>query len=274
MRAPADTLPPAPADTLPPDPPAHPAPPHGPADLHATLRERTEERMAQNTGRLPTSTATLAAQDAQRVLHELRVHQIELEMQNEELLAAHQQADEARARYLDLFDTAPVGYVIVSQPGLFLEVNHTAAAMLGAPSQMLVERPLAHFVHPDHQDTLYLHCHRLFESGVAQNCELRLVKHDGTFLWARLDSAITRAPGAQPVWRVMLSDITEKISAEHAMRRKHAELQAMNEDLAVFNNVAVGRELRMIELKQEINALRVAAGQEPRYAQQLTGEPS
>lgn len=218
-------------DGLPPD---HVAPPPRPPDLKPTLRQRSEERIRQNADRHSAPTATLAPKDTQRTLHELHVHQIELEMQNEELLTAHQQADEARARYLDLFDSAPVGYVIVSKPGLFLEVNTTAATLLGTHRHLLVKQPVARFIHKDDQDIYYLHRRQLIDSAAPQNCELRLVKPNGTTVWSRLDSTLAQDADGQIVCRVMLSDITERKQAEQARQESEARYHGL------FNNLVEG----------------------------------
>ena len=209
--------------------------------MKPTLRQRSELRIRTNADHLPASATGLIPAETQRALHELRVHQIELEMQNEELHAAHKRADEARARYLDLFDSAPAGYVIVSQPGLLLEVNTTAATLLGTPREQLVQQPIARFVHKEDQDRYYLHRQRLFDSALPQHCELRLVRRDGTDLWARVDSTLAQDDAGQPVCRVMLSDITERKQAEQALQeseaRYHGLFNALSEGFCVIEMV-------------------------------------
>ena len=91
------------------------------------------------------------------MLHELRVHQIELEMQNEELRRAQAELDAARARYFDLYDLAPVGYCTLSEQGLILEANLTAATLLGVARGALVKQPFTRFILKEDQDIYYLH---------------------------------------------------------------------------------------------------------------------
>ena len=81
-------------------------------------------------------------------MHELQVHQIELEMQNEELRRAQETIAESRDRYADLYDFAPVGYFTLDPQGLILEVNLTGARLLGAPRDSLLRKPFILFVAP------------------------------------------------------------------------------------------------------------------------------
>ena len=97
----------------------------------ADLRRRAEE-MAQEKGeQIPEDLDSLSPEETRQVLHELRVHQIELEMQNEELRRAQAELEASRARYFDLYDLAPVGYFTLSEQGLILEANLTAADSAG-----------------------------------------------------------------------------------------------------------------------------------------------
>ena len=97
----------------------------------------------------------LSPEDARQVLHELRVHQIELEVQNEELRRAQAELEASRARYFDLYDLAPVGYFTVSEQGLILEANLTAAGLLGVPRAALVNKPLTRFIVRGDQDIYF-----------------------------------------------------------------------------------------------------------------------
>jgi PAS domain S-box-containing protein len=152
---------------------------------------------------------------ALRSLHELRVHQIELEMQNEELRRTQEELEVSRARYFDLYDLAPVGYVTLSEKGLILEANLTAAKLLGLARSALIKQPLSRFILPQDQDTYYLHRKALLETGAPQAWECRLLKKDAGPFWAQVEA--TTAPGVDgvSVCRAVVSDITErKLEAE------------------------------------------------------------
>jgi len=149
------------------------------------------------------------------MLHELRVHQIELEMQNENLRRTQAELDAARARYFDLYDLAPVGYCTVSEKGLILEANLTAAKLLGWERKQLVKQPLTSFIHNEDQDVYYLQRKQLFESGAPQVCELRMLNKEGNHFWARLDATVVQeGMDGTPVCRVVMSDISERKRAE------------------------------------------------------------
>ena len=127
-------------------------------------------------------------------------------MQNEELRRAQVELDAARARYFDLYDLAPVGYCTVSEEGLILEANLTAASLLGVARGALVGQRLTGFILPEDEDIYYLHRKQLFETGEPQACELRMVKKDGTAFWAHLEATAAEDPGGEPVCRVVMSD--------------------------------------------------------------------
>jgi PAS domain S-box-containing protein len=186
------------------------------------LRKQAEAKLAL----APKPLAAASPAETQHLLHELRVHQIELEMQNEELRKAQAEIEAGRARYFDLYDLAPVGYVTVSEKGLVLEANLTAAALLGVNRAALVRQPLTRFILKKDQDLYYLLRNRLAEgsggqAGQAhslQTCELRMLKPDGSYFWAQLDATAMEGPDGAPAYRVVLNDITARKQAEEALR--------------------------------------------------------
>jgi len=133
------------------------------------LRKRAEERLQKQSSDL----GVLAPKESWLMLHELRVHQIELEMQNEELRRTQIELEASRARYFDLYNLAPVGYMTLSEQGLILEANLTAANLLGVDRSRLVKKPVTHFIVPEDEDVYYLHRKHLFETGARQVCEIR-----------------------------------------------------------------------------------------------------
>jgi len=204
------------------------------------LRKRAEKKAKTDEAKIR---EMLSPKEIRRTLHELRVHQIELEMQNEELRRAQAELDAARARYFDLYDLAPVGYCTVSEQGLILEANLTAATLRGVARGALVNQPLTHFILPEDQDIYYRLRKHLFETGAPQVCELRLVKKDGDPFWAHLEATAAKDADGDPMCRVVLSDITARKRAEEAIHRKAKELQEKNDELNRFT-YAVSHDLR------------------------------
>jgi PAS domain S-box-containing protein len=148
--------------------------------------------------------------------HELQVHQIELEMQNEELRGAQAALEVARDRYQDLYDFAPLGYLSVGVNGLIEEVNLTGAAMLGEKRGKLLGRRLAAFVAPEDGDRWALAFRSIVERDEKQTCEVTLRRKDGSPLGAALDCV--RATGAAgPAVRIAFTDITERKRTEEVL---------------------------------------------------------
>jgi two-component system, cell cycle sensor histidine kinase and response regulator CckA len=200
-------------------------------NLATKLRRQAEEKadkMAENL-------EVLSPAEIRKTLHELQVHQIELEIQNEELRVAQAELDALRVRYFDLYDLAPVGYCTLNQQMLILEANLTAATLLGKDRGTLVRKPITRFIHKDDQDIYYLHSKRLLEtdsassgeSGELWTCELRMVKMNGTPFWVRLEAVAAIDTDGAPVSRLLISDITDKKRIE----AETAELEAQNRQL-------------------------------------------
>jgi len=189
------------------------------------LRDSAEDQLARRSD----VSVKLSSKNPENLIHELRVHQIELEMQNEELRRAQAELDAARARYFDLYDLAPVGYCTVSEQGLILEANLTATTLLGVARGALVKQSLTRFILKEDQDSYYLHCKQLFESGEPQACELRLVKMDGAPVWVRLEATVAQDADGMPVCLAVMSDITKRKQVEKALLIKTMLLEAQSE---------------------------------------------
>lgn len=184
-----------------------------------TLRQQAEARLLQKTVLSAEHSQALSPAATGQMLHELRVHQIELEMQNEELRESQVALDAARARYFDLYDLAPVGYCTVSGQGMIMHANLAAASLLGITRGALIKRPLSQFIVKADQDIYYLQRKKLLETGEPQSCELRMVKNGATQAWVHLATAVAQDADGAPELRVVLSDISERKRAEAATAR-------------------------------------------------------
>jgi len=188
---------------------------------HDTLRVRAQTRLDP----AEEDTAAMSPEQTQRILHELRVHQVELEMQNEELRRTQVELEASQTRYFDLYDLAPVGYLTLSEHGLILQTNLSAATLLGVPRGTLVKQPLSRLILKADQDNYYLYRKRIFETGEPQACELRMVKNDGTQIWARLAATVAQDAEGRPISRVVLDNITERKEAEETLRESENSLR-------------------------------------------------
>jgi PAS domain S-box-containing protein len=167
-------------------------------------------------------------EDTSRLLYELEVHQIELEMQNEELRRAQAALSASHARYFDLFDLAPAGYLTLDGAGLIAEANLAAATLLGVERSRLIKQPLTRYILQEDQDIYYLHHRRL-----AGTSELRLRRADGSACWVRMQSVQGEDNEAEGTSRVILSDISERKQAEEQIRFQAGLLQAVGQAVIV-----------------------------------------
>jgi len=190
----------------------------------AALRQQAEEIARQTAAASPTHSEKLSLEAMRKTLHELRVHQIELEMQNEELRRTQVNLAAAQARYFDLFDLAPVGYCVVSEAGLIRQANLTATTLLGVPRGTLIKQPFSRFIHKADQDVYYFSRKQLLATHEPQSCDLRMLKQDGTQFWARLVNTFAQDPTGAPLLRVTLTDITERVRLREALQEKNTEL--------------------------------------------------
>jgi len=183
------------------------------------LRQRAENNLRVHEAVNPEN---LSPSEIKQLFHELRVHQIELEVQNEELRRTEHELECSRARYFDLYDLAPVGYLTLSEQGLIKEANLAAATMFGVVRSALVKLPISQIILKEDQNTYYLCRREILKTGKPQACELRMVKGDGTVFWtcleirANQDTATTseQASEGEVIIYVVLSDITERKRAD------------------------------------------------------------
>jgi PAS domain S-box-containing protein len=191
------------------------------------LRKRAEEALQgqQDEDR------ELSKEEMQHLIHELRVHQVELDMQNEELRRVQLEIEASRNRYSDLYDFAPVGYITASEKGLILEANLTICSMLWVERNFLIKKPFSRFITNETQDTYYFHRQKLFETKGKQTSELKLIRKDGTQFEAQLESiAIEDGKGNITQIRAAITDITDRKMAEEALRESEEKYRDL------FNN--------------------------------------
>ncbi len=200
-----------------------PTPPH----LHRLAEEIAKDNDPPQFDAL----ASLSPEEIRKALHDLRVSQIELEMQNEELRRAQAELHASQSRYFALYDLAPVGYLSLSKSGLILEANLTASNLLGIARNALAAQPFTRFILKEDQDIFYHHSQQLFARPPPQpghndpplTCELRMAKENGPAFWAHLDSTTENDGDATSL--IILSDITERKQAEQLLLETNLQLR-------------------------------------------------
>ena len=177
------------------------------------LRRRAEERFGARRADAGAGDTNIAP-ETQRLLHELQVHQIELEMQNEELQRARSEVEEGLARYTDLYEFAPVGYLTLNREGEIRQVNLTGARLSGLERSRLVGKRLAILVDADSRPVFNAFFTKVFETGVKETCEV-VVRPELASPFA-VEFAATSAAGGKEC-RVVATDITARKRAEALM---------------------------------------------------------
>lgn len=162
-----------------------------------------------------------SADHVQKLLYELKVHQLDLEMQNEELRRSQHELEISRGRYRSLYDLAPIGYLTINVHGFVLESNFKAAALLGVTRNTLLKQPLSDFIFSEDQDSFYFLRNQLVKSVATQCLDFRLKQAGESVLWVHLQAT----PIQNREYLVTLEDITERKQADDAIKQAHAELE-------------------------------------------------
>jgi diguanylate cyclase (GGDEF)-like protein/PAS domain S-box-containing protein len=202
-----------------------------------SLQQRAEAALGQRATQSPEQFAALSPEAAQRVLHDLQVHQIELEMQNVELRRVQNELDAERARYFDLYDLAPVGYCTVTDKGLIKEVNLTTSTLFNVPRSQLIKQPIGNFIFKDDQGIYYQLRHKLRDIDRPLSCELRLIQRNGAPFWAHLVVSAVQDDDGGSELRIVITDITERKHLEDAaaLNEKRMELALAGGELATWD---------------------------------------
>ncbi len=173
----------------------------------------------------------LTVKQLERVTHDLRVHQLELEMQNDTLQKTQQELEKMRDRYMDLYDFAPVGYFTLDEKGVIREANLSCAAMLGVDRDALLSQPFSKFVHGEDRDHFYLCLRKLVATNTRGICELRLVPPQGPAIHVHLETVAVgdEETGGAEI-RAVIHDVTERKTAEKTLKETEDRYRQMFED--------------------------------------------
>lgn len=211
------------------------------------LRRQAEEIHA----RAPKSLEKLSVVETHRLVHELQVHQIELEMQNEQLHLTQIELDHERNRYIELYNLAPIGYCTLNMQGKILQVNETAIHLFGKKQIDIIDQYITHFIHQEDQDIYYMCQKQPDDSGESRSCELRMIGINEKPFWAHLETREGHNPDKIHEYYLIISDITNYTLAKEQLK--------LNENimLAQAQKAAMGELISMIahQWRQPLNNL-------------------
>jgi PAS domain S-box-containing protein len=191
------------------------------------LRRLAEERSRESASQI---TRTIAEPDDPGVFHELQVHQIELQMQNEDLRNAQEALSETLEKYADLYDFAPVGYVTSDRNGLIQEVNLSFAGQLGIERGRLINTPFWLYAATPDRDRFMSYLDQVFKTRERRTCELKLMARSGPEYYVQLDSIWVQNINGAELCRTSVTDISVRKAAEKALIKVHDELERRVEE--------------------------------------------
>jgi PAS domain-containing protein len=200
-------------------------------------------------------TKTVLELDNLKLIHELQVHQIELEMQNNELVLAKEQAEYAMNNFKDLYDFAPSGYLSLSKEGIIVKLNFAAAQILGKERILLKNTRFGLYIHPNSLDHYNQSIEDAFRIKSKKTCELFLLSNSETPICVHIDVVVSENSNE---CLLTMIDIT-------ALKQLEVELKNSLHHYKTLNGFFVDREIRMVAMKKEINELLIKAGSEKRY---------
>ena len=209
------------------------------------IRKKAEQIIQEEPLILP----AMNVEQQQSLIHELHVHQIELKLQNEELITTQQRLERTRNKYSDLFNNAPVGYLILDRTGFILEANQTFADMAGYPANRVVKRPFGNFLTPSTKHLFISQFRAFFKSPETKRMDLQLRKRDrngqhialyGSRNLLELEDAEPGGGNHERI-RIVVIDISDQRQAEEAMQASLAEKEILLKEIhhRVKNNLQV-----------------------------------
>ncbi len=224
-------------------------------DRSRELRMQAEKILSHNSPDVPENVDALSPGEVRRLLHDLRVYQIELEIQNEELRRAQLELEASRAQYFELYNLAPIGYVTLDQRGMIQKANLTASQLLGLERDLLMRQPITRFIAREHQDIYYLQRRDLLGTGGQRSFDLRMVGSCDTWFWAHVEMAVDSA-GEAPLYRIVIVDITDRKQAEEMLNKAHLQLEEKVRE-------------RTLELEKTNSDLQIQIRERSKVAQEL-----
>ncbi|MCX6277005.1 MAG: PAS domain S-box protein [Bacteroidetes bacterium] len=195
----------------------------------ANLRQRAEDLMNAGTDTVATDVlhnvaAKTTDADALKLIHELQVHKIELELQNQELMRAKEQAEVVAEKYTELYDFAPSGYFTISREGTIMELNLAAARVLRKERSFIKNKKFHFFVSEDTKPDFNIFLEKVFTGRTKETCEVTLETESNLPAYIHL-SGIVAIKGEQCL--LTMTDITDRKVATDALHESEKKFQAI-----------------------------------------------
>jgi PAS domain S-box-containing protein len=191
------------------------------------LREKATQKIS-NHRTNDIEVENMSIDELRHVIEELKIHQIELTMQNQTLLDIQEKLYQSRKKYSDLYDFAPVGYMTLNSDGKIMEANLTAAKTIDVPRGSLIGTFLYNYIANEDRDSLYLHMRKIFKKQSRHTCEIQLA-HRNPEVYLRLDSI--HDAGDKEICRTIMTDITEQKKMKNALSESENQLKALSAKL-------------------------------------------
>ena len=192
-------------------------------NLNKLLRAKAEKVFQNKIPQFHNKIDAMSAEEIIKIFDELEVQKIELEMQNESLKATKDALNNAKKKYLDFYNLAPVGYFTMNDKGFITQVSLTATTMLGFARSSVIERNFSSFMCLEDQDKCYLYRKKILDSGKTQFCDIRIFKIDGTSFWVHLVGKLVNETSIN----IVISDITERRTIEDGLEKTRKELEVI-----------------------------------------------
>jgi PAS domain S-box-containing protein len=200
----------------------------------AELRNRAVETLRSRSS----SMENMPVEDMRKLVEELQIHQIELEMQNEEIRSVQYELEQSRKKYSDLYDFAPVGYLTINEEGRIVEANLTAAKQLGMERSVLIGKPFNLHAAEDYREELHLHFRKVFKTKEPHTCEIKLSGRSRINSYVQLDSTYLLDSDGENLTRTTMTDISDRKQAEENLKIFTGKLEQSNTELEQFAFIA------------------------------------
>ena len=200
----------------------------------AELRNRAMETLKSKFS----SMENIPVEDVRKVVEELQIHQIELEMQNEELRSIQYELEQSRKKYSDLYDFAPVGYLTINEEGRIVEANLTAAKQLGMERSILIGKPFSLYAAEDYREELHIHLRKVFKTKQPHTCEIKLNGRSRIYSYVQLVSTYLLDSDGQNLARTTMTEISDRKKTEEKLKALAGRLDLSNRELDQFAFIA------------------------------------